>query len=194
MSNSENSAEINQVEVLDRLIEQVRAAHGAVQKAESLTLDSAMDAGDALLAIQERITIPMKRFMAKTMPDIGDSTWKLYMQLARHRAKIMAAQDVLSIREARQLIAKKKPTKPKSAPSELVTLLNKTADAEVTAAFVAKGFDWFLRVIPAAFRPLLETRAGGQVLSRLKQQHPKARLKNVDLKLVHSADQPTTHH
>jgi hypothetical protein len=188
MSNSENSAEINQVEVLDQLIKQVRAAHGAAQKAESLTLDSAMDAGDALFAIQERITIPMKRFMAENMSDIGKSTWKLYLRLSRHRAEIEAAREqtpLLSISKARRLITKKKPKleeKSEGEEAELTAALNAAkqwSDAVWTKALTELPFERFLSVMPGSYRERLQVRAGNQAIKQLQSKYPNKQVRGL---------------
>jgi hypothetical protein len=74
--------------------------------------------------------------------------------------------------------------------------LQKEGDAVVVGNELADlesilGFDRFLQVMPPAWRPLLEARAGGQALSRLKQRQPNTRLKR--LKLVHDARATPSH-
>ena len=52
-------------------------------------------------------------------------------------------------------------------------------DAEWTNALRTDlGFERFLRLMPNEWRPKLELRAGGQILSRAKTRHPNIKLKN----------------
>lgn len=54
------------------------------------------------------------------------------------------------------------------------------------------GFERFLRVMPNEWRPKLELRAGGQILSRAKARHPNTKLKN--LRVVGGTEvSPTPH-
>jgi hypothetical protein len=201
MTNSNNSSGIND------LIKQVRDAHAAVLAAGSLArtseanaLASALVAGAALLEIKEQIVGPMKRWVAKNLSRIGYSTVKLYMQLANNRAVIDAAREQnpqLSIRAARRLIAKeKKLANPEPEPlgvDEVTTAAPAITDAELVAALVERGPDWFVTNIPSAWRAWLQDYLRGQVLRIEAAKHPNVRLKNA-LRLVHSVDQPTTHH
>jgi hypothetical protein len=192
MSDSSSPDEINQVEVLDGLIRDVQTAHAKVQKAGANALAAGMDAGDALIVIQGRITVPLKRWMAENMPKIGFSTAKLYMWLARHRAEIEGAREQdphLSIREARRLFAEKKPSKPAGMETAAVII----TDEQLIAALTARGPDWFVTNMPEGWRAWLQARLRGPVLRAVAAAHPNTRMKNV-VKLVHSADQPTTHH
>jgi hypothetical protein len=67
-------------------------------------------------------------------------------------------------------------------------------DAEWTNALRTDlGWERFLRVMPDEWRPTLELRAGGQILSREKARHPNTRLKNFQLKLVGGREAPTPH-
>jgi hypothetical protein len=67
-------------------------------------------------------------------------------------------------------------------------------DAEWTDALRTDlGLERFLRVMPNEWRPHLERRAGGQMLSREKARHPNARLKNVKLKLVGGTEASAPH-
>jgi hypothetical protein len=67
------------------------------------------------------------------------------------------------------------------------------ADAEWSDALKTDlGFERFLRVMPNEWRPKLELRAGGQILSRAKARHPNTRLKN--LRIVGGTEaSPTSH-
>ena len=54
------------------------------------------------------------------------------------------------------------------------------------------GFERYLRVMPDEWRPKLELRAGGQILSRAKARHPNTKLK--DFKVVGGTEvSPTPH-
>jgi hypothetical protein len=66
-------------------------------------------------------------------------------------------------------------------------------DAEWTKALTTDlGFERFLRVMPNEWRPKLELRAAGQILSRAKARHPDTKLKN--LRLVGGREaSPTSH-
>jgi hypothetical protein len=206
MSNNSSPDEINQIEVLDQLIKRVWDAHDEVQDAESLTLDSALDAGNALLDIRDRITGTMKNFMAKNLPKIGVSTYKLYMWLADHRAVIEAAREQdphLSINAARKLITKKKSASPDNKPStnpagtetEVVVI----TDEQLIAALTARGPDWMLENMPG-WRAWLVAKLRGVVLRDEQAKHPDTKLKNIripstrHLKLVHSTEPTTTQH
>ena len=67
-------------------------------------------------------------------------------------------------------------------------------DAEWTDALRTDlGFERFLQVMPNEWRPHLERRAGGQMLSREKARHPNTRLKDVKLKLVGGTEASAPH-
>jgi len=192
MSNSDFREEINAIVVLDELAERVQAGHRAVQLAESNALDSALSAGTALIAIQRRIAGSMKDWMAKNLPGIPVSTWKLYQQLARNRDKIEAIRKGnprLSISEARRLLVKRK--KP-HADTEEEESTPELTDTQLIAALTIKGIDWFVENMPRGWLGALEDRIGGQVLSRVKHEYPRVRAKNLP-RLVWSADQSTKH-
>jgi hypothetical protein len=66
-------------------------------------------------------------------------------------------------------------------------------DAEWTDALRTDlGFERFLRVMPNEWRPKLELRASGQILSRAKARHPNTKLKN--FKLVGGTEASPTPH
>jgi len=204
MSSSDFSNEINtdayRVEVLEELAEQVRTAHTAVLMAESNALDSALDAGAALLVIQSRIAGTMKSWMAKNLAHIGISTWKLYMQLARHQVEIEAARKQnpqLSLCEARRLITKKKPFAGAKSEAEGANgcdqaLQDSTVltDAQVIAGLTARGPDWLLANLPVGWCSWLQARLRGQILRSEQTKHPNVKLRH--LRIVHS--EPSTQH
>jgi hypothetical protein len=193
--------------VLDDLARRVRTAHAAVlaaksaaQTSEANALASALIAGAALLEIKAQIIGTMKAWVAKNLSSVGYSTTKLYLQLAApdNRAAIKAAQEKdpgLSIRAARRLIAKKL-AKPKDVPlgtDEVTAAAPAITDAELVAALVERGPDWLVNNMPSAWCAWFQDRLRGQVLRVEAAKHPNVKLKNA-LRLVHSADQPTTHH
>jgi hypothetical protein len=66
-------------------------------------------------------------------------------------------------------------------------------DTEWTNALrTGLGFERFLRVMPDEWRPTLEQRAGGQILSRAKARHPDTKLKNLRL-VGGTGASPTSH-
>jgi hypothetical protein len=192
MSNSENSAEINQVEVLDQLGDMFQAAHEAVLAAESNGLDSAIKAGTVLHAIKDRVG-NMKAWMAEHKPNVPVSTWKMYLQVSDpdNRLVIETARKTnphLNINAARKLLVKK--PRPKKKPETAVPSIT---DEQLIAALTARGPDWFVMHMPEGWRAWLQARLRGPVLRAAAAAHPNARMKNV-VKLVHSAPEPTTHH
>jgi hypothetical protein len=191
MSNSGFSDKINDVEVLDQLKERVRAAHHKLQFSERLTLAAALEAGTALLAIQDRISGTMKGWMVKNFPKIGTSTWKLYLWLANHQAEIDAARELnpeLSISEARRLISVKKPRRKNPALQPILT------DAQLIAELTARGPAWFHENLPllSGWRAWLQARLRGQILRTEQAKHPNVRMRH--LRIVHSEPEPPTQH
>jgi hypothetical protein len=189
------SSSPDEIEVLDQLKEQVRAAHDKLQVSERLTLDSALKAGTALLAIQARISGTMKGWMAKNFPKIGTSTWKLWMRLAHHQADIETVRKQnpnLSVNEARQLITGKKSTKPKGKKS-----FKGWSDDEIRDALLELEFDRFRRVIPEWYRTQLLGHSRAQILRVAQAQPPRTKLKDFVPRLVAGTDleelPPTQH-
>ena len=158
---------------------------------ESNALDSAIAAGVALLVIQGRVG-SMKDWTAKNLREIGSSTLKLYMQLARGRDKIEAARKdapFLSIREARQLLTTKRRSKQEPEQEEDPEL----TDVQLIRQLTASGLDWLLKNLPEDWRIEFLNRLRGPVLRAAQREHPNTRLKNLNLRLVHSSDRPTKH-
>jgi hypothetical protein len=95
---------------LEDLAALVRSEIQQARKAWCLTLGHAMAAGDALIAVQPKVTergIAWKKWLRENC-FVGVSTAQLYQQLARHRDKIEAelqSKGELSLRGARQLIS-----------------------------------------------------------------------------------------
>jgi hypothetical protein len=185
---------------LAELAQRIRAALEAVRQANSNALESALAAGDALNAAQERVSSGWGHWL-RTNCSLKPSTALLYQQLARHRSEIEARIEeigALSLRAARRLVTKKpKTTISESEKLTLLTAMNKATDAELTEALIALSFERFMRVMPADWMPKLEARAGGQMISRAKAQHPNVRLKHLDkqcLRLVSSTEHPTPTH
>ena len=96
---------------LDELAHVVRDELQDARVAWSNALGHALNAGDALIAAQPKVTelgITWKKWLKENC-FVAASTAQLYMQLARHRDQIEAelrSRGELSLRGARQLIAK----------------------------------------------------------------------------------------
>jgi hypothetical protein len=185
----------------DEFLRLINAAHKDVLTAESTALDSAIIAGNWLHSVKDRINIPMADWVARYLPRIGVSTYKMYLQLTapKNLAVITAARETnpnLSITAARKLLVKKKPPAEKPAankPEQPETAVLSISDEQLIAALVERGPDWFVANIPSTWRVWLQDYLRGQVLRVEAAKHPNVRLKNA-LRLVHSVDQPTTHH
>jgi hypothetical protein len=99
---------------LAELLARARAAHESIGAEPAAALARALDAGDALIAAKARV--PRGEWSEQlATTGIPLSTARLYMQLARERARIQAA-GCTSIREARRLLAGTKPRKPAPGP------------------------------------------------------------------------------
>jgi hypothetical protein len=195
VTDSEVPQENNSSSVLEQLARRIRESRQAAQQAGAALLHHCLDAGDALNEAQERVSTGWKRWLKENC-FLSVRTALVYQQLANHRDEIEAAiaqAGELSLRGALRLIATpvKKKVVAKEAKSNLVVMLDKATHAEVTAALASHGLEWFLRVMPPAWRSELEARVGGQVLSREKKRHPNVRLKN--LRLVHNAESAPPH-
>jgi hypothetical protein len=86
------------------------------------------------------------------------------------------------------------PSEPESGESngiaELLMVLNRASDKDVTAAFTVKGLLWFLERIPADWRPKIQARLRGHILRQERAAHPNTRLKHLR---IPSAEPPTPH-
>jgi hypothetical protein len=66
-------------------------------------------------------------------------------------------------------------------------------DAEWTEALRTHlGLERFLRVMPDEWRAQMQLRAANQIIGREKQLHPNKRLKDLTLRIVHSAESGTS--
>jgi hypothetical protein len=188
---------------LDELAAQIRAALQASESGMCNALHNAMDAGDALIVAKSRIPKgDWRRWLESNCSPLSTRGALLYMQLARSRDDIeveIRHIGYLSLRAARQFImksdaAEKKKTKAEKKPAApaIIAAMSKATDAELTEALAALE-----RVMPAEWRPQLETRLGDQIISRAKAQHPNVRLKNLNkakLQLVGGTEaSPTSH-
>jgi hypothetical protein len=96
---------------LEKLAAAVRTELEQARKAWSNALGHAMNAGDALIAVQPKVAEcgnNWKRWLKESC-FVAVSTAELYMQLARHRSQIEAELQhnvELSLRAARRLISK----------------------------------------------------------------------------------------
>jgi hypothetical protein len=154
-------------EDLDYLANVVRIEIEQVQVAWSNALGHAMNAGDALIAAQPKVTgITWKKWLKENCC-VAVSTAQLYMQLARHRDEIEAELRrgvELSLRAARKLISGP-PTPEDKEDGEIPESGSESAEQEETlethwqratkkarAAFLdAIGIDDFLDSVSPAF-------------------------------------------
>ena len=104
------SETITTTDTIAALLRQAREAHEAISHGDDRALARALDAGDALIAAKAKVAHGEWQPALKST-GIPQSTARLYMQLARERARIEAA-GCTSIRQARILLAG---TKPKAA-------------------------------------------------------------------------------
>src|SRR5262249_27349725 len=166
---------------LRTLCETIRAAHRAVCATENSALDSALEAGAALLSAVERKLIrrgQREEFYRETCGH--ERVGRRYVYLARNRDIIDAyrtRESDLSIAEALALIRKAKGTgKSKGSIGAQSTsepapkTLDGWTDSDIASALLALRYDRFVRVIPASFRPLLEAHAGAQMLRRERER------------------------
>jgi hypothetical protein len=188
---------------LAELAQRIRSALQASRADRCNALHHDLEVGEALIEAQNHVTTGWKRWLGENC-SLSVRTGMLYMQLARHRAEIEAEIErvgELSLRAAVRLVTKKQPLEPESTeppkPPAVVIAISKATDAELTEALTALGFERFLRVMPNDWRPILEARAGGQMISRAKVRHPNVRLKNLDkarLRVMSGTEaSPTSH-
>ena len=140
----------------------VDAAHKAARRSAANALAAALNAGDALIELQQALQERGIGWEAWTRKRgcLQLSTARLYAQLARHRAEIEAEigrVGELSLRAARRLIAEpaKKESKPKP---DLMVAWSKATAEELTRHLDAVTVPGLLRVISLAFRRELEGR------------------------------------
>jgi hypothetical protein len=210
MTSSNNFGGINGLDgltkpVRDGFLKGIRAGHEKVEMGADNALSGAIEAGVDLLAVKSQIAIPMVQWMDRYLPLIPQGTWKLYLRLAKpdNWAVIEAARKSgakLSINAARKLITKTKPASGNKKLSETegessTKLANATA-AELIAEIANRGGpNWLITTMPDDWRAQLLARLRGPVLRAEAAKFPdNTKMKKNILKLVHSADQPTTHH
>ena len=193
-----HTTESSSVNTIDELATTIRNAHKAAQLAWSNALDHVLDAGDALIKAQTRVSSNWKRWV-KDNCFLSVSTAMLYMQLARHRAEIEAEISrvgELSLRAAVRLVSKpddKAPPKPKKLKPELLVAWRRASNAERTEALNEIPLIDFLAAMPAAW--LVELKARGVRLDGGRAGEPDPRISKIlraALSHVASADQPET--
>ena len=183
----------------DHFLKLINVAHKEVLAAESRGLDSVITAGNWLHSVKAQIDIPMQEWMARYMPEIGVSTYKMYLQLtvSKNYAVIMAARETdphLSINAARKLLVKKKlkGDNPKGKKS-----FKGWSDDEIRDALLELEFDHFRRVIPEWYRTQLLGHSRAQILRVAQAQPPRTKLKDFVPRLVAGTDleelPPTQH-
>jgi hypothetical protein len=180
-------------------------AHINARKAENNALVAAMCAGDALRSVRDRKLVrhgQVEAFYRETCSSVR--TARDYIALAENRG-LLSTQigdgfADLGIGAALRLIRKTKGIRkpdgnPKNQSEPPPKSLKDWTDAEIRDALSTLSFERFVRIIPNAFRPSLAQHAGGQILRLEQARNPNKRLKNVELKLVHSVEEipPTTH-
>jgi hypothetical protein len=121
-----------------------------------------MDAGDALIAAQSRVSTNWKRWLRDNC-FLSVRTAQLYTQLARHRSEIEAEIDrigMLGLRAACRLIAPPKAPEPKVKKliPDLLVAWNKATAAERTKALGRIQLADFLQAMPATWRTELKAR------------------------------------
>jgi len=116
VTDSTETSEFNaDISVLDQLALRIREAQQAVQTAGATALRHALEAGDALIEAQSRVTTNWKKWLRDNC-FLSVRTAQLYQQLARHREEIEAAiaqAGELSLRAACRLITPPRSNKPK---------------------------------------------------------------------------------
>ena len=169
--------------LLNTLVE-AECAHEDVAHALGRALERAMKAGDILLAARELAPPGRWEYYLRERTTISERTARVYCQLAKNRAVLeerqsSAARGYLSIAEALKIlkqlaeptVRQKKPAKPATGTvAELVALLRKASDAEVTEALTVYGFDAFLKVMPNSWRPQLARRARAASAGNKREQ------------------------
>jgi hypothetical protein len=175
----------------------VDAAHKAAQRSAANALAAALDAGDALLELQQALQergIGWEAWLRK-WGRLPLSTARFYAQLARHRAEIEAEIErvgELSLRAARRLIAE--PTKKESKPKpDLMVAWSRATAEELTRHLDAVTVVGFLRVISLAFRRELESRLRKEKTEDASEPHYKLTMAlRTALGCVKIADDPQT--
>jgi len=145
-------------ELARRIRDGHQAIHQAIQAARGLTLDQAMDVGDAALVVKARVP-SLKGWLIENR--IVVSTTLLYAQLAAHRTKIEITRKGnpdFSLRDARRLITKKRPPKPAGNKGSAAKETSAAADAAAVEA-EDEALDPAVMRVLAALRALSDTQA-----------------------------------
>jgi hypothetical protein len=99
---------------LDDLAGRINIACDDICKVSANALALALAAGDLLHESQVQVPRKWGRWLRENCPDLKPSTARLYIRLAKHRAKVEHAE---SIQAARRLITEPKPKVKKSSPA-----------------------------------------------------------------------------
>jgi hypothetical protein len=147
---------------LDALAAAVRTALQASRQDRCNALRHDLDAGDALIEAQARVSSNWKRWLRDNC-FLKVRTAMLYQQLAGHRAEIEAEIErvgELSLRAAIRLVAgpSKRPPKPKRPAPDLLTAWRAASETERTDALAAIRVDEFYAVMPANWRAEMASR------------------------------------
>jgi hypothetical protein len=148
---------------LEQFAARVRDAHKAVLAAAANALAAALDAGDAVLELQQELRSRGIGWQAwfREWCRLPLSTAKLYAQLAAHRPEIeIKIEEVgeLSLRAARRLISRPTKTIPKSKRLDLLVAWNRASEAERTAVLSNIDIVDFFQVMPRDWRGQIEAR------------------------------------
>jgi hypothetical protein len=124
-----------------------------------------------------RATLPEERLAELNFPRIVLTAWK---------------QSLSPASSGERKGDKKKDTPP---PVDAALRVSSGWDIEIwQAVLAAKGFDWFREVMPSAWRPQLQQRAGEQFMRREQKRSPNKRLKNWKPAVVAGTDIVGTAH
>jgi Protein of unknown function (DUF3102) len=180
---------------LNALAAKVRASLREAQIAACNALHAALDAGDALIAAQERVPAGEWTRWIRHNCFLSKRTALLYMQLARHRDEIEARLEEipdLSLRAARRLIMKPAARNTEESGEEKVVpevVDHKArlradwhaAPSDAREAFLVEiltelGLKPVLEAMPGEQQSALERRAFGSLKSRTKTHKERATL------------------
>jgi hypothetical protein len=183
---------------LSVLADQIREAHKLVQEGTRSVLRIALDCGDALLEAKAQAPAGGWQRWLRERCSLSVRSAQVYVRLAEHSEAVeivMAELPELSLRAALKLIASKEadhqdlegdePPKPKSDTLDIfLAAWEKMGALQRCDALAAIGLDAILKVMPPDWRPQLERRLAGQVISLVKAQNPNLRVKRLKLALV----------
>jgi hypothetical protein len=153
-----------EVNVLDQLAGSVRASLQASRNDRCNALHHELDAGDALIEAQKRVSSGWKRWVRSNC-FLSVRTAMLYQQLARHREEIEVEIErigELSLRAAIRLVAKPNPTKSPKTKRVLSPASWLAASPEERTQFLSEiGLPAILGAMPTSWAKIIEARVRG---------------------------------